>query len=276
MTPSQFSWTCCQAGDYPPPKPKRGERYGPDAICWLCGGPTHGIGWPRKLGIADTFTDVANARCMPSETVCQSCVAMSQSNGWQKYVEAHPERGFSAYFPTKEGKRARQLNWLYRSHLFAWPDQHECPDRPRWREILLNPPQPPFMVVIAVSGKKQIIFKSTIAHDRMLFPAQMDDDAVIVTPDFERALTDFERLYHLGFSKDSILSGDYRPKALMDVGVHRWQSAEAPAKAWRSGNSGLWRLCHYVARRPEGWETPKRPPAKQPDQSQQPHKGALF
>ena len=52
MTASQFAWRCCAAGDYPPPIPKRGERYGPDAICCLCGGATGGVGWHRKDGIA--------------------------------------------------------------------------------------------------------------------------------------------------------------------------------------------------------------------------------
>ncbi len=49
LTASQFAWRCCDAGAYPPPPPKRGEQYGPDLVCCLCGGDTGGIGWPRKL-----------------------------------------------------------------------------------------------------------------------------------------------------------------------------------------------------------------------------------
>lgn len=55
LTAAQFAWACCQAGDFPPPAPKRGPRFGLDAQCCLCGGVTEGVGWPRKLGIADTL-----------------------------------------------------------------------------------------------------------------------------------------------------------------------------------------------------------------------------
>jgi len=259
LTAPQFAWACADAGDYPPPEPKRGERYGPDALCALCGGETHGVGWPRKLGLPDTFTDIPFMQVPASQTLCQPCVATARSEGWAQYVAAHPERGLRAAFDQKEGKAQRAWNWLYSSHLFIWPNQHECPDRARWREILQSPPEPPFLAIIAMSGKKQLIFKSRIAQHLTRFPVQLDDEQVLVDPlRFKVALADFDRLYLLGFSKDSILTADYHPASLMAAGIDRWRPAEERAVAWRRRDPNLWRLCHYVAQRPEGWEPPDR------------------
>jgi len=253
MTPSQFAWSCCQAGDFPPPTPARGD------VCCLCGGDTGGAGWPRNQAIGATFTDVPNMGCPASDTVCPACAATSKTDGWQQYVAAHPARGLPAWFPAKDGKRPRGWNWLYSHHLFLWPDRHECPDRARWREILADPPPAPFLAILAVSGKKQLIFKSRVALNSQLFPLQFDDDPIMIAPDrFRIAIADFDRLYRLGFSKDSILSGEYHNKTLLDVGLSRWREAEAPAVEWRRRDPQLWAVCHYVAQRPEGWEAPAR------------------
>lgn len=284
MTPSQFAWACCDAGDFPPPIPKKGERYGADAVCCLCGGDTLGVGWPRKIGLAETFTDLSNMKRLASNTVCQACVATSKAEGWQQYVAARPERGLPAMFAAKEGKTPRAWNWLYSHHLFVWPGHHECPARPRWREILSDPPPTPFLAIYAVMGKKQIIFKGTIAQSQTAFYLQMDDDAVLVIPqELKTALADFDRLYHLGFSKDGILTGQYHNKTLLDVGLSRWREAEAPAQHWRLQSPMLWHLCHALTLRPEGWEPPARatpiPPPNLSEKligSRQPAQGILF
>lgn len=182
LTASQFAWACCTAGDYPPPIPRKGPHYGPDAVCCLCGGDTGGVGWHRKDGISSTSTDMPSMACYASQTVCQACVATMQSAGWAQYVAAHPERGLKAVFDQKEGKAQRQWNWLYSHHLFTWPNHHECPDRARWRDILANPPEPPFLAILTTSGKKQLIFKSRIAHSRDIFSLQFEDEQIPHSP----------------------------------------------------------------------------------------------
>lgn len=259
LYPAQFAWACCDAGDFPPPIPKRGDRYGKDAVCCLCGGPTHGVGWPRAIGIADTFTDVANMACLASQTVCQACVATSKTEGWQQYVRAHPERGLPASFPQKESKQMRGWNWLYSHHLFVAQNHHACPKREQWRDTLINPPSPPFLAIYAVSGKKQILFKGRIAQSRDAFFIQMDDASVLIRPhEFKQALTDFDRLYQLGFSKDGILTGHYHNKTLLGVGLQRWREAEAYAAPWRQQQPALWQLCHALTLRPDDWEPPHK------------------
>jgi len=252
LTPPQFAWACCAAGDYPPPQPKRGARYAKSAWCYLCGGETNGVGWPKKLAIGPTFTDVSAALAPASDAICQACAATSQAEGWAQSVNTHPERGLPAFFPQKENKPPRAWNWLYSSHLFVAPSRHECPSRSGWRALLADPPAPPFIAIIAPMGKKQLIFKGVIASDRNVFPLRVDDDLLAFDlAKYLVAVADFERLYRLGFSKDSILSGHYSPKALLEIGAARWREAERPAREWRSRSPQLWSLCHYVAQREE-------------------------
>jgi len=200
-----------------------------------------------------SFTDIAQAQAPASNTICQACAATSKTEGWGQYVAAHPERGLPSHFPQKSpDKPPKAWNWLFNSHLFR-RGHHECPDRSRWREILLCPPDPPFLAVIAVSGKKQLVFKSKIAGSLDSFPVQFEDESIVVRPSiFREALEIFEALYRLGFSKDSILTGKYHPRTLLDVGPGRWRDEENKAAPWRRKTPQLWAICHYVAQK----ETP--------------------
>jgi hypothetical protein len=196
-----------------------------------------------------------------SQTLCQACVATSKLEGWQQYVQAWPEKGLPLVFPPKTGqvhaedKIPKGWSWLFSHHFFAYPHHHECPDRNRWKQILCDPPEPPFLCIIAASGKKHLIFKAKISYSKTLIPVQLDDDPILLNvTQFKEALAEFEMLYHYGFSKDSILTGQYHNKTLLDVGLARWKPAEDNAKVWRVKTPMLWRLCHYIAQRPEGWE----------------------
>jgi hypothetical protein len=265
QTATQFAWACCEAGDYPPPEPTRKNtpRYGPDDACWLCGGPTHGVGWPRKLGLADTFCDHNKAARMDSNTVCQACVATSASLGWEQYCRAHPDRGLWVHFPDKGGgKKPRAFNWLYTSHLFR-PGFHESPVRARWRDLLTDPPEPPFLAILAISGKKQIVFRGRISYSRDALWVQADETRVLVRPtEFADCLSAFEALYDAGFSKDSIVSGQYHSGQLAKVGLADWRRLDLDIRPWRERHPGYLLLAHHCAQRTETAAEPDVPSAR--------------
>jgi CRISPR type IV-associated protein Csf1 len=48
--------------------------------------------------------------------------------------------------------------------------------------IILNPPEPPFGIVLATSGQKQLLFRSFIAWDRENFPLLLEDECIMVSP----------------------------------------------------------------------------------------------
>lgn len=257
LTVTQFAWQCCNAGIYHPPN----KQQSTDTHCWLCGGDTHGIGWHKKYAIPDTFCEMNYVKRHDSNAVCQACVATIATAGWHQYVAAYPERGLWAYFPEKEGKTKRPFMWLYTSHVFS-TDYHESPSRGRWRELLVNPPQPPFLMIMAIGGKKHIIFRGKISYSRDVFFVQADNESVcVIATEYAECLTDFELLYNLGFSKDSIVSGDYHTGQLAKVGLTAWRPLENRLKHWRQYKPEYLRLCHYCAQREKTDVNPVESPA---------------
>lgn len=247
--PTQTIWKWLAVGDYPPPK--TAGDIDPQSGCWLCGDAVGEAPWRHHDAITPTFTDYAEAACLASNVVCQACVALSRSEGWAKYVSAYPSRGFSEYFPLKEGKKPRALNWLYMSHVIT-PSHHETPSRARWREILLCPPAPPFVCVMAFSGKKQLLFKAKLNHNTQRFYIQTDDRGVWVEPAvFADCLHDFEALYQLGLSKSAIASGGYPQSALSKIGVSVWRPLEAAFAPWRRSHPDYVMLAEFCAQKPD-------------------------
>lgn len=250
MTITQWAWhDCLGMDDWLPPEPrnKKKQRFGVDADCWLCGGHvTPESGWPLKDALAPTFTDFNQAKAPWSQTVCGACVALSRSDAYGYYARS---RGMPEFFPEKEGKKPRALNWLYSSHIFG-AGLHLQPDRKAWRDILLNPPEPPFAMIMAVNGKKHVIFKGAVSSSRDQFTVQADETRIFVDLDNIKALmTEFESAYNQGFSKDSLLTGQYNQAAIMSAGLSVWRGIEASMAKWRSSHPGLMQLCHFCAQK---------------------------
>lgn len=245
---TQWIWRdALSMDDWLPPEPTRGERYGGDDICWLCAGATHGKGWPLAKGIKPTFTDFAEAQAGHSLTVCGSCVALSSSDAYALYATSV---GRETTFPLKPGKTyARPLNWLYFSHVIT-PREHLTPDRKTWRELLTDPPDPPFVMAMAINGKKHVLFRCSISHSRDHFTVQADETRIQVErTKFAQCLDQFEEAYSLGLSKDSLLTGQYNQSAILKVGVVIWHEVEKRMKAWRTMHPGWMTICHFCGQK---------------------------
>lgn len=250
VSATQFAWACLGSPAWPPPEPKRDRagrlpsgqsRFGTDDRCWLCGGSVEpGTGWPRRVAFAETFTNHNLARVPTSETACQACVYLSSGESWKAYAAAHPEMGLKAVHP---------LSWRTYSHVFSAAG-HECPQRARWRALLIDPPEPPFTMTISESGQKHIVFRGSIAYDREVFPVQCEEDTLIVN---RRELADcfaaFEALYALGFSKQEVKTGRYNTSRIMAAGMRRWRYAEAEFAPWRYRKPDFVRIVDYCAQR---------------------------
>lgn len=251
MSVTQFVWKeCLGMDDWLPPEPKNQKKtqFGPDDKCWLCGGETHGVGWHLSDGIAPTFTDFNQAKSSDSLTVCGSCVALSSTAAYAQYAE---REGKPTTFPVKEGKKPRGLNWLYFSHVIS-PNVYHQPDRKQWRELLVNPPEPPFLMAMAVNGKKHVLFRCAVNQDRELFTVQADEERIMVKRSvFVELIEEFEEAYNLGFSKDSLLTGNYNQAAVMSVGLPVWRSVEAKMSRWRSEQPQLLQLAHFCGQKKE-------------------------
>ena len=237
VTASQFAAESLKLTPYRPAKTRHAEGH-----CWLCGGPLDAHAWPLREAVPDTMVAPNRAKCPESSAVCWQCAAMSAKTTWDSYVAAHPEKGLKTGYAS---------SWRNYSHVFA-DGLHDCPTRERWRDWLLNPPAPPFLFILAISSQKHLIFRGRVSHDRNLFSVQFEEEQFTVDRTlFAACLADFEALYVLGFSKDSILKNDYHPKQLMKVGLSVWKPLADKADRWRAENPSLMRLAHFCAQKPE-------------------------
>lgn len=203
----------------------------PDQRCWLCGGLTGGRGQPTKKAIKDTFTNHDMARAPASRSICPGCV-------------------FSISF-----RELRNYSILATEYGIKHPTRAEI------RDILLNPPDPPFVMCIAVSGQKHLTFKADIAYSHDLYLVQMEDTRVIV--DIAQ-LTDIldiaERLYTV-FSKDEIKTGRYSQGRIKELGISMFQELEERLAPHR-GNR-LFDLAIFVAQKRESEAPEETQPAEE-------------
>ncbi|MGD9893455.1 MAG: hypothetical protein AB7R89_16095 [Dehalococcoidia bacterium] len=233
---SRFAWECLGSPLWSPPADP-----GPDTTCYLCAGPTDGAGWPVKLAIPVTFTNVNRAADPTSRTVCQACVYTSATEPWKAYVAVHPAMGLKDKHP---------LSWRSYSHLFSAAG-HECPSRSRWREILLDPPAPPFLAVVAESGQKHILFRAAVAYDGDVFPVQVEEERVYLDrARFAAGLPVVEALLRLGFSRDAIRGNVYPPHLVLKH-LAAWKPLSAATERWRIEAPDELRLALFCAQGPK-------------------------
>ncbi len=237
-TPTTFAWAAVGLPAWVPPADLRGEP----GCCWLCGADCTVNVWRRSAVIKKTFTNHNQAKVIASDSLCEACAALSVKETWGNYVAAHPE---------EELKTGHAMSWRSYSHVFS-ETGHASPTRARWRDFLLNPPEPPFLFIITTSGQKHLIFRGRVSFDREYFPLLLEEEIIMVSRAlFSSCLVDFEHGYALGFSKDSILSGRYHTAQMMKIGLPVWDEMERKIKPWRSNYSALMRLAHFCAQRPD-------------------------
>jgi CRISPR type IV-associated protein Csf1 len=243
QTGARFVWRIAGAGrEYPPP-----GDYGTGTRCYLCAGVTDGVGWPRADAIPETFTGIDRPRYPVSSTVCQACAALAHKATWEDYVEAHPAAGL---------KTGHAVSWRFYSHA-AWGNHHECPSRDRWRDLLLDPPEPPFVYVMAISAQKHLLWSARVAESRTEYPLVVEEATVIVRREaMTAALVAFEALLTLGHTRDDVLSGRYASHRALRAGLRAHEEAEQAMRPWRDMEPDLMRVAHRVARGPKREETP--------------------
>ncbi len=201
-----------------------------DEHCWLCGGESSGRGRQVKRAILDTFTDRDKARAPWSGSICPGCAFCLSYTTLRNY----------SILATEEGLRH--------------------PGRAEIKGLLLEPPEPPFVLCIAVSGQKWLHFRAEIAYSRDGYPVQYEETRVTVDRTTLGPLLDsVEQLYTV-FTKAEILSGSYGQNRIRVFGLKRFQELEAMAALVRG--SRLFDLAVFVAQKKE-IEVPAPAPEKE-------------
>jgi CRISPR type IV-associated protein Csf1 len=191
----------------------------PDARCWLCGGATGGKGLPVKRAIKDTFTDRDKARRPVSKSVCPGCVFCLSYTSLRNYS------------------------------ILATEDVLRHPTRSEIRDLLLDPPEPPFVFCIAVSGQKWLHFRAQVAYDQDGFPVQFEEMTVCVWRDpLAEWLEVVENLYTV-FSKEEIRTGQYIQNRIKQFGLARFQEEEE--KITKHRGTRLFDLAVFISQKKE-------------------------
>ncbi len=174
--------------------------------CFLCGEQmTHGM--KLKKVFSNVFTDWNQAKNPAGTHVCPACC-------------------FSI-LTTKERYGLRTFsNVANEEHLWL-------PNRVEMREFLLRPPDPPFVINLAVSQKKHIAFKGEVNYSRDIFTVMYEEMPVlIVLKKFKKLLTIVEHFLY-GFTKTEITTGEYSQKRILDFGIEAWEAFEEQVKPYR-------------------------------------------
>lgn len=178
-----------------------------------------------------TFTDRDKARGSRSQSVCQGCA----------FCLSHLTLRNYSILATEQGLRH--------------------PTRAEIRVLLLEPPEPPFVLCVAVSGQKHLHFRSQVAYSKDGYPVQMEETRVCVErPVLREWLEKIELLYAV-FSKDEIRTGRYSQNRIKEFGLLRFQAVEAmiaPSRGTR-----LFDLAVFVAQKTEV-------PAPEPEEKEEP------
>ncbi|NJL03188.1 MAG: hypothetical protein HC910_22420 [Spirulinaceae cyanobacterium SM2_1_0] len=221
-------------------------------FCYLCGNS----GATRPLKLAASFTAHSAARAPHSDRLCNRCDA--PINGSEKLLWYW--HGAKSKWSRLWGRSLTRLYLADRlvcpviegSHTErgkAFPIVRDLPTRAQMRGWLLEPPEPPFTIVIAESGQKHILPWAIEARDRDYFPVQLELDVIWVRrAEFAAIAACFESLMTMGFSKTEILSGEYHSDRLTRVYPHH-EAHEDVVAPYRG--SRLLALVSHVAQRPE-------------------------
>lgn len=116
--------------------------------------------------VKDTFTNRDIVQCPGSQYVCNGCIAVMNE---QAEIElANGEKIIN---------RNRIYSWVITLEKnIAYSKSHIQ----LLRKKILNPPEPPFAIIIATSGQKQLLFRSVVANNRDIYPILLEDAKIIV------------------------------------------------------------------------------------------------
>lgn len=143
--------------------------------CYYCGAPC-GDEYRTKDYVKDTFTNRDIVKFPGSPYVCTGCVE-SLGQGPDEILM------IDGTVKVRENSRGMQ------PHLYSWiltQDKKLAATKAHisfLRETILNPPEPPFAIILADSGQKQLIFRAPVAMSREVFQVMLEDAVIEVNPE---------------------------------------------------------------------------------------------
>lgn len=168
--------------------PTTHKHYEPEwkGECAICGGVSVGAIKTQKL-LSSNYTDWAIHKSPQSDHICIACAFTMLLN--------------------VEEKR----DCLFRYSFCASEERLELLNREQLRDRIINPPNPPFVLVCAVSQKKHLAIKSRVSYSCENYFCMLEEECMQVN---RQAASDMiklcEALRGIGFTKEEIRRGTIR------------------------------------------------------------------
>ena len=145
------------------------ELYEPgEEVCFYCG-DNCGTKHTKKEFVKGTFTNRDIVKYPGSDFVCGPCV--------ESLITGYTTALIDGDVKTGRGGSPRFFSWVLESERRrAFSKRH----LDFAREICLNPPEPPFSIILADSGQKQLIFRAAVNYERENYSLLLEDKEVIV------------------------------------------------------------------------------------------------
>ena len=140
--------------------------------CFFCGNSCDESYLTRDY-VKNTFTNHDIVKCPASEYVCLGCtISTGMGQPGFDMIDGNYKEA-----TTSRGGAPRLYSWVLTScYRRAATKGHLG----HLRDIMLAPPDPPFSIILADSGKKQIIFRCPIARSKNQYPVQLEEELVII------------------------------------------------------------------------------------------------
>lgn len=137
-----------------------------DNFCYYCGAKCDNT-YSSKEFVKDTFTNRDIVFRPNSEFVCGGCVASFSESS--QVILGNGE--------IREDQRVRQYSWVIDSNgKTAYTKAHLN----LLRQIVINPPKPPFSIVLTDSGQKHLVFRSKISMSNTDYTLMLEDTYIDV------------------------------------------------------------------------------------------------
>jgi CRISPR type IV-associated protein Csf1 len=198
--------------------------------CFYCGGvcdDTH----KSKEYVKDTFTNRDIVKYPDSEFVCSGCVCSLNERATITMIDGE----------VRESQKTRLYSWLFDSKSrIAFTKAHLSVVK----EIFLNPPEPPFGIVLAVSGQKQLLFRSVLAWNKQEYYVMLEDEKILVNVNKLKAKLDQAEKIIAGIGKVAAL--DVNLNCFIRYNEY-FSEIESLEKWVKENNSPLSRLAVYLS-----------------------------
>jgi CRISPR type IV-associated protein Csf1 len=140
--------------------------------CYYCGADC-GVQNKKSDFVKDTFTNRDIVMFPGSEFVCNGCVeSMGRGSDEMEMIDGSIKKR-----DNECGMQPRLYSWvLCKNKKMAATKAHLS----QLLEAVLNPPEPPFAIVLADSGQKQLIFRAPVGIDKEKYSLLLEDEKIFV------------------------------------------------------------------------------------------------